>query len=91
MRQVVLRPTVLGRRLSDALFEGSVKRRIGIEADRESDAQNGTVMVIDFSQQFPRVLDSVLIQVVKKTHSETGVDDLGQVVYRTINSLGQFR
>ncbi len=83
--------TVLGGRLPDTLFECGVKRRIGIESDRERDIQYRATLAVSPGQQLPGIIDPVTIQVIKETHTESGIDDLRQVVDRTIDRLRKHR
>jgi hypothetical protein len=71
---------VLRRGLPDTFLECRVKRRIGIKANRERDVQDGMALTISLGQQLPGMRNPVLVQVVKKTDAETGINYLGQMI-----------
>ena len=68
--------SILGGCFPDALLESSVERRVGVESNSKRNIKNRIALTVELRQQFFCVLNPVLIQIIKKTHTEPGIYDL---------------
>ena len=68
--------SILRGRLPYTFFECSVKSGIRIEADSKCDVKNDIILLTGVAEKSHRMLNSIFIQVIEKTYSETGVDHL---------------
>ena len=73
---VYLTSAILSRSLTDEFLESRIESGIGIEPHGECDIQYGVAVTVDSCEQLLGMLNSKAIQVIKKTHTESGIDDL---------------
>jgi len=76
--------------LSNALLERGIERRIGVEAHRECNIQYSVALAIGLGQQLLGVFDPEVVQVIEETHTESGINNLRQMIDRTTNLSGEF-